>query len=367
MADTTEAKGAIDDTLECEARNMNINDVRMVIEEVTRAARNAEKLYPSFIEGFKLDEMRDALDQVTNVLRNGNYREVARKNKWLKFKANEYLNEEDSTQGQDDRYAVVGLYKLATLTSEVIDSVCNHIDYFNRAYAVKASEFFSFHSDMEVVFDDAFLSQIGGVFYEYNYLTTKFNDARMCRDLQLSKDKPFLENFNVVTDRMNYEISNLKNLSTVLKDYLHAAPMAMNRFYILDRLTSKFADFETELKTGGDLMIATGEKLKAQLGEFSSRPDLGVGSSFFSAISDLLTKINFIFLQAQEILQRYKSSSDAPYGVMRYDSNVQKAASSQLFMSLDDPTKKGTKYTEIVKKMINRNSDLAQLVAKNAP
>ncbi|MBO7402168.1 MAG: hypothetical protein J6U10_04170 [Lachnospiraceae bacterium] len=368
MAENKEVMEIDPNTLECEAGNMNINDVKLILDEVISAAKNAERLYPAFIEGFKHDEMKDALDRVVNALRSGRYRDFARKNKWLKTKANEYLNDDNSTQTQDARYAVVGLYRLATRSSDVLDAVSNHIEYFNSVYAMKASEFFTFHSDMEAVFDAGFISRVANAFNDYNYFTNKFNDARIYKDLpDVSKDKAFLDNYKLVTEQMDYEVSNLKNLNSVLVDHFHAAPMEMNRFYILDRLTREFAGFESDLKTGGDTMIATGDKLKAQLAELNGQPEISVGQGFFAAIDSLITKLGYVFLQAQEVIQRYKTSTDAPYGVMQYSQALLKAANDQLFMSLDDPIKSGTKYTDIVKSMISRNIDLAKIVAKNAP
>lgn len=343
-------------------------DVDAIIGQVADTVANVTKLLPAFMEGLKLDEVRDALNQAVNALKSGPIKDFVRKNgALLKNHEAEFMNTNGNDGKPEDRQAVVNLYKFATKTSELTDAVCNYFDYFTRVYAGKANGFFCFHRDMQAVFSGDYIAHLGKVFHEYCYFIEKFNHASIYSSMEVSKNLAFEDNLKLVQEQMDYEISNLNNLSTVLADSTRISASESNMFYILDRLTREFADFDNELKNGGDTMIDSGEKLKAQIGTFRGLPGFLIAVGYFKALEELITKLGFVFLEAQNILQKFKSSSDAPYAIMHYDANVQKAANTYLYVSLDDPLKSGTNYRELAKQMVIKNREMAKVVAKNAP
>ena len=85
------------------------------------------------------------------------------------------------------------MFKLATKGAETIDAVCNHIDYFNRVYLTKLSEFFNFHNDMTAVVSGDFLSQLDKICHEYDYFINKFLHGSIYDSIEgISKDRPYL-------------------------------------------------------------------------------------------------------------------------------------------------------------------------------
>lgn len=352
---------------ECDAWYMKKADVDALLGEVTGAISNVERLYDSFIKGGKLDEMRTALTLVVNELRSGRYRDFARNNPWLK-KESYYLSEKYGDNAADDRQAVLGMFKLATKGAETIDAVCNHIDYFNRVYLTKLSEFFNFHNDMTAVVSGDFLSQLDKICHEYDYFINKFLHGSIYDSIEgISKDRPYLDNYKLVTQQMIYEISLLNNLNTLIPNGFSVSPMKMNVFYVVDRITGEYSDFEDTVKNGGDTHRAVTEKLIAQISDLRGQQDLIIGAGLLNAVKELLTKTDYIFLEAGFILEKYRTSSDAPYAVMRYSQKVRDTAEKNLFMSLNDPARNGTNYCDIAKNMTDRNFKVAELVAKQAP
>ena len=121
------------------------------------------------------------------------------------------------------------------------------------------------------------------------------------------------------------------------------------------------------MKNGGDTHRAVTEKLIAQISDLRGQQDLIIGAGLLKAVKELLTKTDYIFLEAGFILEKYRTSSEAPYAVMRYSQKVRDTAEKNLFMSLDDPARNGTNYCDIAKNMTDRNFKVAELVAKQAP
>jgi hypothetical protein len=368
--DVIDFHGVLEDDgqdVECDSLCMTKADVKVLIDEVESAFRHAEKQYDSFIKSGNIDDMRAALDTATYELRNGRYKDIATKNPWLK-KGNDYLTRKDGSNNFEDREAVLSAYRLATKASDVMNAVCAHIDYFNRVYLLKASEFISFDRDMHAVVTGDYLANIDKCCHEYNYFISKFNRGKFLSDIEgVSKDKPFDENLKLVTEQMNYEISVLNNLKGLLSDSTHVNPSAVNMFYVVDRITREYEELESELKTGGDIFINGTNKHIAEIEALMGQHDYFIVRGLFHAVIDLLTKLDFVFMELGEILKKYDSSQDAPYAIMQYSSNVKDTAEKKLFMSLGNPKKGGTKYNELAREMVSRNRELAQNVAKMAP
>ena len=115
---------------------------------------------------------------------------------------------------------------------------------------------------------------------------------------------------------------------------------------------------------GGKTMIDTGETLKDKVRQLPG----GAGvAGFAKAIEDVLTKISYIFLEADTIIQKYRSSEDAPYGIMHYGNRVKESADRYVSFSLTDPFKEGTRYKDFAKRLLERNKEIINVVVKNAP
>ena len=361
---TAEMNGDKKRTAETEARMMYIGDVEMLVEEVKSAAREVEKIYPDFIQGQKYDEMHEALIRMSNVLRNGRYKEVGRRNPWLKTRSGEYLDDHDGDQTREDREAVVNIYNLATRSSEVIDQVCNHIEYADRVFLKTATEFFCFHRKALSAYTGDFLWEINTGFMEYNFIVQAYTVDSIYRDIPVSKVNTPEYNIELVRDDLDVRINGTSCLKNILADYCTLYAGKVNDLHVLDKATRNFAAYESELVDGGKTMIDTGETLKDKVRQLPG----GAGvAGFAKAIEDVLTKISYIFLEADTIIQKYRSSEDAPYGIMHYGNRVKESADRYVSFSLTDPFKEGTRYKDFAKRLLERNKEIINVVVKNAP
>ena len=344
-------------------------DVEGYVDAMANKAKAAIQLYPSIIQGFKYDEMNNALTQVLSDITGGPHKELARRHPWIKTDARKlqnFLNPDSEEVTVEDREAVVGLYKVGAKTGEVMTKVNQYLGFAQTAME-DVTAFFCFHRYMQATFKDDDYRELIEIFDDYELFAREYMSADIYNGITLNvkKSNTYEENYKVVTDYMDKWMKERPGVMKLFDNHSQLKAEKMNEFRVIDILTGAFKDFESVGATAAT-MVNDCDQIKAQLSTLIGQPELSVGYNYFWALRDLIEKIGFMFVEMDNAIKDYKKGESAPYCMMKYHFRVKDVASTQLFESLSDPCYSGTEYYKLGKKMAARNKELAQLVAKNA-
>ena len=346
---------------------MTLADVERCVNAMANKADVALQLYPSLIQGFKYDEMNNALTKVINDIIGGPHKELARRHPWMKTDAQKlqnFLNPDSEEVTSEDREAVYGLYKVGSKTGEVMTKVNQYLG-FAQTVMEDVTAFFCFHRYMQDYFTEDYAYRLEKIFDEYYDFTDWYGEGSVYNHIKVKKSNTYEENYSIVVDDMNEKLKAKSQLNRLFNNYIQLDAAMMNEFRAIDRLTKCFKDFESVGATAAT-MVNDCEQIKAQLTALIGQPELRVGHSYFRALCDLVEKIGFIFVEMDDAMKDYKKAEGAPYCMMAYNSRVKDVCNKQLFESLGDPCSSGTEYYQLGRKMAARNKELATLLAKNA-
>ena len=354
------------------ARNMNRNDVASIFYRLNKQTKATIELINSTKCGEQFWDTEDALTKLAHELERGPVYDFGRKNGWLfkKEDREKFLNEEDREGMQyKDRQVLVELYELALETLEFNAEFSRFIKFFNENVLKPAYGIVRYHHNMKEEFNSNEMSKLINAFGEYDIIFRRYNSDSIYKELDVSKEYSFEDNYGAVLDHMDAALVNSNYIGQFLMNTDAVAAYEGNRFSFLDRQTTGGFTYYINAMDNFKKAIEEAERIN------NSIPKIADGFTqtrmFFYNFTDINKALIDLVTNSRTYVNNYINmgweADFAPYCIMHYSPAVKLVASTYLGMSLNDPLYYGTKYGEIAHGLIRRCKELAKVVAKNAP
>ena len=350
--------------------NMHMSDISAIISELTACESKAAIKLNNSKCGLQLQETVDALNQLVYKLQSGPHIEFANKNKWLgnKAKREEFLKGFSIEQTYEERKALVDLYVISVGTKSLVSDFAKYISDFIDNILGRAYYAIRFYYKMSEKYKISELYRIMSAFNEFDGVMKEYNDAHILKEMSISKEYSYEDNYEMVLDHMDARLCRLQYIGDFLVNTQQTNAYGANQLHVTDRDTKEFDDYASREDRMRQCLTKTQEFKDAMDQYYIAYP--GIVSNYFDAFNTTFNGIEELLNAALDVINNFKTNStDAPYAIMHYSPTVIGVANNWLYMSLsaDDPLKKGTRYNEMAVNMIKRCKELAKSVAKNAP
>lgn len=350
------------------AKRLHKSDIMAMVTEVTEAGRLAYNDLCDASNGFGSDKAIESLNRFSEVFKNGQHRDFARRNDWLGDPSyrNEYMGKETEDQTKEEKDLLLKLYSMSVKSAEFAAELSKFIHFFTNEVLYYASGLVAYSVRMSNSYKTEDVEKIKNAFTEYYEILERYKHDSVFKDMDVSKEYSFEDNYEQVLSHMDAALAGSHHVCEFLLNTKQTSPFQTNRLHCIDRATSSLKEYsekEYRFKKAYDQaceLSGTQDKLyQAFSGELSD---------FLDIVSEILNKLEEFMQKDIDLVKQFnENTSEMPYALFHYDPAVKKVASAQLFMSLGDPLEEGTTYNELALNMLNRCRDLCKTVAKQAP
>lgn len=314
------------------------------------------------------DDAEKALMAIVQNACNSKCHTFVRKNSWLGNKGDRKTFMESSTkQTLKDKEAVCYMWDIVNSASNYTNEVLN---YFRDIVAGDAFR----NSFMALRFDEMLKSLVQP--HDYGDIDTMFNDfykiykyadsVKIYQQLNIHKSEMSVEEIlKKLTDYFNNQLRYHPGLGMYMPTIDYMSPEYINKWRAIDRITCNYwilADTKPEIV-----------KALNKVRELDARFDqeIGVGNiaaaGYGNGYQPIFFYLEKIFVKALEIIDNVPNLSTEAYKIFRYAVSLRECVTELGFGELNDPLKKGSKYSEYIAKMPKILTRFVTNMAKFAP